>query len=181
MKNVFIAVFSSIVVSVSMFFILNAINKTKLGYIKSGVVLQGYKEMKDISAQFDGEIKVVQNNLDTLRKRYERLKLMAAAAGPKEQKDLVYRLGIAQNEYDKYNQQASQQMAARKQELTRQVLETVNNFIQQYGKEHNYKLILGTTDDGSILYGNEADDITQPILDKLNEQYKAKPAAADKR
>jgi outer membrane protein len=181
MKTILISVSLSVVLTVGIFLLLQRVTASKTGYIKSGIVLQEYKEMKDVSDQFNGELKLVQNNLDTLRKRYDRLKLMEGTISPKEQKDWLYRLEVAQNEYEKYNQQASQQMNSRKQELTKRVLETVNSFIQQYGKEHNYKLILGTTDDGSILYGNEADDMTQLLLEKLNEQYsKKQPGASTK-
>jgi outer membrane protein len=48
----------------------------------------------------------------------------------------------------------------------------VNGFIESFGEKNQYKLILGTTESGSILYGNKGDDLTDEITKNLNEQYK---------
>lgn len=50
---------------------------------------------------------------------------------------------------------------------------TINQLIEQYSVENGYDLILGTTDDGSILYGAEAVDITDDLLQYINQGYRA--------
>jgi outer membrane protein len=174
MRTILINIFFTLLISVGVVWIFQKYTTPKIGYIKSSVVLQDYKEMIEVTEQFNNELKVVQTNLDTLKSRYEKLKEQEPLIGPKEKTNWSYRLGIAQNEFEKYNQQASEQMQARRNELTKKVLENINNYIQQYAKENNYKLILGTTDDGSILYGLETDDLTQTILNQLNDAYQAK-------
>lgn len=146
----------------------NHFNKAKIGYIKSGVIVNEYKGMKSANNQFSSELSIVKANIDTLKNRFLKLQELANTSEGKAKAEIAYRLGVAENEYRKYEEQASEQMNMRKQELTKKVLDQVNNYIQEYGKTNNYKLILGTTDDGSILYGNEADDLTTVILEKLN-------------
>ena len=85
--------------------------------------------------------------------------------------DWGYKLGVAKNDFDKYNAQANQQMETRKQELTQGVLLKINTFIQEFGKKNNYKMIFGTTNEGSVLYGKDADDMTETVLKSLNEEY----------
>lgn len=140
----------------------------EIGFVKSGVIIQEYKEMKEANAQFEKELQMAQANADTLKNRYLNLKREEETIPENKKKDWSYRLGIAQNEFAKYSEQVNEQMDMRKQELTKGVLEKINSFIQKYGKENNYKMILGTTNDGSILYGSEADDLTETILNQLN-------------
>jgi outer membrane protein len=43
--------------------------------------------------------------------------------------------------------------------------------VEEYGKENGYDLILGTTTSGNILYGTEKKDITEQVLNALNNAY----------
>ena len=171
MRNIIISVSLSVLAAVLICWGYSRYNNTKIGFIKSAIVLSEYKAMIQSTEQFNNELKIVQVNLDTLRNRYEALKSRESSITAKEKEKWSYRLGVAQTEYDKYNEQASAQMEARRNELTNKVLQTVNNFIQDYGSKNNYKFILGTTDNGSILYGAEGDDLTQVVLEELNRLY----------
>lgn len=171
MKKAVLIFTISVITSAGAVFIYHKLSEKKIGYIKSAVVLQDYKEMIEVTDQFNQELKIVQGNLDTLQSRFEKLKMQEPIVSAKERPILEYKLQVAQNEFEKYNQQATEQMQARRAELTGKVLAKVNEFIQKHGKENGYKLILGTTDDGSILYGLESDDLTKTILDALNENY----------
>ena len=144
--------------------------KQPIGYVKTGIVLQKYEAMIEANKQYAMEVSVVKGNIDTLRNRYERLKAEAKYSAQKA--DWGYRLGIAEKEYLQYNESAQQQLQQRQQQLTTNVLNTVNTFIQEYGKQHQYKIIFGTTTDGSILYGIEKDDLTEIVLSELNKNYK---------
>ena len=53
-------------------------------------------------------------------------------------------------------------------------VEKINSYIADYGKKHYYKMILGATMDGNILYADEQDDLTQNILKDLNDIYEKK-------
>lgn len=176
MKSIIVNSIASLIITILVVFAYSKWNNPKIGYIKSAIILQDYKEMQDVNEQFNKELKIVQTNLDTLRGRYEKLKMAEPLITEKEKKNWLYRLEVAQGEFEKYNQQASEQMDARKNELSQKVLGKVNDFIQQYGKENKYKLILGTTSEGSILYGEDGDDLTQIILTRLNENYGSKKA-----
>ena len=46
--------------------------------------------------------------------------------------------------------------------------------IREYGKKKGYSLIIGANDSGNLLYGSESKDITNDVLEYLNQQYKNK-------
>lgn len=44
----------------------------------------------------------------------------------------------------------------------------LNKHIEEYGKKMGYKYILGANGDGSIMYGDEAQDITEELIKYIN-------------
>jgi outer membrane protein len=170
-KSLVLAVLLSVVLIVGGLFTYHKAFREKIGYVKTGYIISEYKGMILANEQFDKEIKQVQTNLDTLRLRYEHLQAGEKNIPSAKREELAYQLGMARAEYEKYNQQAGQQMESRKQQLTGKVLEEINAFIQDYGKKEGYRYILGTTESGSILYAGESDDITSTILKALNDKF----------
>ena len=65
----------------------------------------------------------------------------------------------------------TQQIAQESQTLNDSIINRVKAFVQDYGKSNNYNFILGSNEAGSVLYGEEASDLTQEILKALNENY----------
>ena len=67
-----------------------------------------------------------------------------------------------------------QQIAQESQKLNDSIINRVKAFVQDYGKSNNYNFILGSNEAGSVLYGEDASDLTQEILKALNENYSLK-------
>lgn len=57
------------------------------------------------------------------------------------------------------------------EKYNKEVFAQINQYIEEYGKEHNYSIILGAKGDGSILYGSDANDITTDVIDYINKSY----------
>ena len=164
----------SIVISFGVCCLYVKSTEKKVAYVRNGVVLSQYVGMQTMTDIFESEMKVVRSNADTLKARYERLfSQQPASNAGKEKEEWSYRLGIARSEYEGYAQRSGEQMQRRRQELTASVLTDINEFVQAYGEEQGYHLILGATNDGSVLYGNSEDDITDQIIQELNDSYSA--------
>jgi len=145
--------------------------EVKLAYIKTGVILSNYTGMKMATEQLNKELETVQANIDTLKRRYEQLKMKESEIKPNEKTEWAKQLGVAEYEYNNYRASAQQQMEERRNQLNTEVINKINSFIKDYGKENDHDIIFGATDQGSILYGKEPQDITDIILKKLNEEY----------
>jgi outer membrane protein len=143
-------------------------SREKTGYVRTGYILSEYEGMKSANSSYEKELQRVQNNMDTLRKRFEYWQEMSQNRGGK---DTELRLRDAGNDYQNYSEKAKQQLEQRRMELTSGVIKEINSIVQAYGKKHHYKVILGATDDGSILYGDPEYDITEKILEILNRNF----------
>jgi len=56
-------------------------------------------------------------------------------------------------------------------QMTQQVLEEVNAYIEEYGKKHGYRIIFAATEYGNIAYAVDGLNITDEVLEGLNKRY----------
>ncbi|MBI4646903.1 MAG: OmpH family outer membrane protein [Bacteroidia bacterium] len=76
------------------------------------------------------------------------------------------------NDIIKYTQTINNNAKEEENKMLEGVLNQINSFSEEYGKTNGYDLVFGTTLSGSILYGCPARDITDEILEALNNRYK---------
>lgn len=141
----------------------------RIVYVRTGIVLEKYKGMIETNNKFSKEVEIVRANIDSLKKKYERVKSQENIVRNKQEWE--YSLKEIESEYESYSRVSDEKIQQRQMEMSDAVLVEINDFIINYGKQHHYKYILGTTNDGSILYGNEEDDITNVIVDAINKKY----------
>ena len=54
---------------------------------------------------------------------------------------------------------------------TQQIWKQINEYLHDYGKEYGYDMILGADGTGSLMYANEAIDITDHLIEYVNRKY----------
>lgn len=149
----------------------------KTAYVNSGVIMEKYQGMIDARKKYEETSKTWQSNADTLAaefqeslKKYEKdITTMSA----KEKQMAQELLKNKQQQVMQY-QQAIQQKAEQEQgKLSEGAIKQINSYIENYGKKHHYKIIFGTNN-GNIVYADKSVEITDQILDGLNEEYKGK-------
>jgi len=100
----------------------------------------------------------------------------------KVSKGLVTRATAAQMEQSLVQQQQDlvnlrdklqSDLMEEEQVMNRQILEYITKFLEAHKSEYNYQLILGKSFGSVILYSDSAMDITQRVVDELNQKYKA--------
>lgn len=76
-----------------------------------------------------------------------------------------------QNLY-KLNDQLRQDLTEEGQVMTRQVLDEIESYLKEYTKDHPYSYIMSYSFGSAVLYANDSLDITNDVLQKLNEKFK---------
>ena len=150
--------------------------ENKIAYVDSAKLLNGYSNMLDARKEYEKKAKVWQANIDTLvagvqnqLKSYEKGSQKMSEKERKLSMELIRNKQTQLANYQKAIQETAQQEDAR---MTQQVVTQVNSFLDQYGKEHNYDIILVATQSGNIAYAMEGMDITEEVLTQLNQEYK---------
>ncbi len=131
--------------------------------------------MKEAQQRFDQRKEGLQSNIDSLRISYEKLLSQYQSDLTKlSTKEKQTRLNLLQHQRKNivsYSNNLNKVVKEEEEKMLQGVLNQVNSYAHQYAEDNGYKLVLGTTLSGSILYGEPAIDITKPLLEIMNEAY----------
>lgn len=169
MKNIVVAI-------IVIFTFASCQQSQKIGFVDNSKLINEYQEKIDIQDKLQAKIKTYEAKRDSIRQAFQleineaelKSRKMSQADLQKlsqelQQKDQI----IAQR--DQFEQQ---QIAQESQSQNDSLIKKVRSFVKDYGTKNGYDFILGSNEAGSVMYGNEASDLTQEILDALNAAYK---------
>ena len=150
----------------------------KIGFVDNSVLINDYQEKKDIEVKLKSKIEVYEKRRDSLSQAFQ---LDVKAAEVKARSMSQANLQKLQQEFQQKEQIISQQLQFEQQQIAQEsqskndsLIKKVRDFVKDYGKTNGYSFILGSNEAGSVMYGTEEVDLTQTILDALNEAYKNK-------
>lgn len=147
----------------------------KVVYVTSYKLVEGYTGTIEARREFEKKRDAMMANVDSLKIGFERArlaymqsvqKLNAEQRMEKEQKLVQQQTQLAQ-----YSQAVDQKIREEDNEMMQEVLNQINSFVEDYAVSNGYDIVLGTTSSGSLLYGKKSMDITDPLLEALNNHY----------
>ncbi len=149
--------------------------KPKIGYVNNSIVLSEYYAVKESEGILEGKIKELEDeqlrlekDIDASIKAYQiNYPGLDKIARIKEET----RIKQLQQGYFKLKEENEQKIQEEDQKLTAAVLVKINSFMENYGKENGFDVIIGVTEMGNVLYANEAMDITDLIVKEINIEY----------
>lgn len=149
----------------------------KIGFIDSNRILQEYKGTQDLQKKYQAKINEWQNKMDKMKKDIEDLQrqfqtqqiyLSDEAKGRKLQE-----LQNKQKEYENFIQSIWGQDGEAKKlndQLMKPFLSKVDSLLKKIGREEGYSFILDIST-GSVVYADDAFDITDRIISELNKEF----------
>ncbi len=148
---------------------------TKVAYVRSNDLVYGYFGMKEAIGRFETDQRLRQNQLDTLTADLQHAITLARQFAAQKDAQEVGRLNTEitrkRGLLMQHTQTVEQRSKEEEQKMLSGVLSQINAFVETYAQENGYDIILGTTADGSLLYGEQTMDITQDVLLALNKQH----------
>ncbi len=152
-------------------------NQDKFGYVDRSVVINGYEKKIDIEERFQIKNAEFIKKRDSLIRQYESERQSASLRVESMTAEEIQQLS---REFKQKEALIGQQIQAEQQELQKafdaeidSVIQEVKDYVVDYGKNHDYDFIFGTSDaTNTVMFSEEANDISQTILDKLNSDYK---------
>lgn len=153
-----------------------ACQQNKIGFVDSVKLMDEYQEKIDVEARFKVKADALTKKRDSISQSFQiELQAFQTKAQKMSQQS-------AQEEYGQIQQRGQfigQQLQQEEQQLQQvsqvemdSLVKKVKKEIREYGKANGYTYILGGGDGGSVLYGQEANDLTDAILKILNDKYK---------
>lgn len=144
----------------------------KIGYVDSNKLIAEYKGTESARAQYLNKTKIWQANVDTLRSEFEAMVAKynqeRATMSDKEIKLQEQLLQSKRQQFSNYQQAMQQKAAEEDKKITEELVKSINEKIQQFGKNNGFDYILGATGSGTIAYGEESLDVTDLLIKELN-------------
>lgn len=164
--------------SLAVFVVLLAFGcqQSKFGYVDNVKLMDAYQEKIDLEERYKGRAEALGQKRDSISQAFQleaqefqtRAERMSSANAQKEY-DLLQQRGQFMAQQLQMEEQQLQQLGQTEMDS---VVDRVKEEIRAYGKANNYSYIFGGGEGGSVLYGQEADDLTEALIDILNEKYK---------
>jgi outer membrane protein len=162
---------------IAVFFLIYqyAFKNDKVAYVESGKIFSEFKGSEKARKAYEIKANQWKSNVDTLTlevqtliKKYEK----EVSAMSKREIDLSRQvIDNKRKQLGDYQRAIRENDGQEQAKLNQEIATQINSFIQDYGKENNYKLILIANQTGTIAYAREGLDITGDVLEKLNKEY----------
>ena len=147
----------------------------KIAYINVDSLLANYQYYQDLAEEITRkeenyrlalteEANKWQKDVEAHQKKIANSVYSSVERAQSEENRLAKRQQALQEKSDKYTQELLAERDANSQKIS----ETVDNFVKEYNKTHGYNMIISKS---SLLYADEALNITAEILEGLNAAY----------
>ena len=154
---------------------LTSCNQEKTAYVDTTKLIQEYKEMKDVEAEFSTKSDSVRKELDAVAKVFQQevqeyqseMSSMSEAKRKEKEQELMQKQQRIQQQQQMQGNQLKQQSDA----MIDSVVNKVKDYVGDYGKENGYTYIFGSNESANIMYAEDGRDLTEEILEELNKDY----------
>ncbi|WP_339632420.1 OmpH family outer membrane protein [Bizionia echini] len=148
----------------------------KIGFVNNKDLVNDYQEKIDIEAKFKTKIEAFEKRTDSIGQAFQKEAQafqLKAQNMKQEQAQAEYQaLGQKQQMLQQRIQLEESQIQEESQQTIDTLIKKVRDYVKDYGKKNGYTYILGSNEAGSVMYGDEKNDLTKEILDALNADYK---------
>lgn len=143
----------------------------KIGFLDLSKVFDSYGKTKDFDAALEKEHKAYEEERNTkiekLKEAQGKLALLKEEGKVKVQKEIEQ----MQTDLQDFDQGQRTDLTKKRDERLREILLEIEKIVSDFAKKEKYDVILN---DRVLIYGSETLDVTDQILEILNESYNKK-------
>lgn len=144
----------------------------KIAFIDNGKVVNEYYKKKDFEIKFQVKIDRFNKKADSLQQAIQleaqlwqsKATKMNQSKAEEEYQVLVQKKQV--QDFQLSNEEKELQKEGQQRLDT--IVKEVKAFVKDYGKSNGYTFIFGANEAGSVMYGADANDITEAVLKELN-------------
>lgn len=138
----------------------------RLGYIDSSALIEQYPRAVAVRAELQATVGEWEANATTLRAELDTLgtRLVQDDLPSRERAALRDSVESKRQELVRYSRAVSERAAALEAEKMQPVFDEINARLERFGKAEGYDLIFGTLAGGSVLFAQDAADLTDDFL-----------------
>jgi len=161
--------------TIAFFSVISCQHSNKIGFVDNAKLINEYQEKINVQKKLQEKIKLYELKRDSVRQSFQleinEAELKSRSMSQVDLQKLSQELQQKDQIINQRDQFEQQQIAQESQRQNDSLIKKVRSFVENYGLNHGYDYILGSNEAGSVMYGKKSNDLTQTILDALNEKY----------
>ena len=150
----------------------------ELVYVDVNKLMDGYKRTAVAKKEFEAKAGILKANADSLLVDWQNeLKIYEKERSSMSTKELELKqelLSSKQQQINNYQQAVQKQIQKEDQKVSQTVINDINDFVKEYGKKHGHEIIFGANGGGNVMYARDSANLTDEILEELNNSYEGK-------
>lgn len=163
--------------------VLSSCTQTKIAYIDVEDVMTEYKAMVALSEEMSAKQQEISVSLQAsqgafqakVQEYYKNEKTMTTAKKQEAEQALQQEGQMLQQQ----QQQASQMLEQENQTKSEVLIKTIDSVVTSYSKTKGFGIVLGTQGNGTVMYGEDALNISSKIVEILNADYSDETATEE--
>ncbi len=120
-------------------------------------------------ADFNERLRVFQDDMRSFQRKVQNNGFLSLDRAQNEER----RLRQKEQELQELNNQMSNDLMRQQNRMNRELRDTITGFLKEYTKKNPYKLVLSNTMGDNVLFANEALNITNEVVEELNNRYQS--------
>lgn len=146
-------------------------NKKEVAFVRVPELIEGFSLKSELSNKLKMSIDARTAITDSIKATLATMESQFAQGQATDEEVREYKrlLELYRQKSNQFEQMTNEQA----EEYDRQIFNQINQYVEDYGKEHKYAYILGANGNGSMLYAESENDLTNELINYVNARYSA--------
>lgn len=146
-------------------------------FVRMDSLLNQYDMFIDLRAEIESKFKKAQDELDVMGRTFQRdvtdfqEKVNKGLITTSEAQKRADELGRREQQLMEHRQKTSIELEEEQIVMLNRINQSIEDYVEIYNQEKNYSLIINTSGNSTVLWGNPGLDITNDLVKGLNEAY----------
>lgn len=144
-------------------------------YVNGDSLLENYDYFKKAKKDFEAKTARTENEITAKRTALERefaaYQQQGASLSQDQRAKVEENLMRKEQELRTYSENAAAKLQEEQVKFNEKLFDKVSDYLKEHTKGKNYKIVMNYTKGTGILYANDSLDITNEVLEGLNDQY----------
>lgn len=174
-REILILLNTAILLAVAGIYYLHFERQLNVAYVDALHLIDNYAGINAARENYRKQSAVWLANIDSMTREAEQAlkdhKQNGSSMSSRERKVSEEVVQMKRTQLMDYQKAIQEKAAQANDEMTRQAIESINAYLKEYGAKKGYDIILTATEYGNIAFAADSMNITDDVLQGLNQQY----------
>jgi len=165
--KIIVLIIAALLVASNVFLFIKTYEKEEIAFVNISALMDEFNYAKELEKRYNDVLIQRENEIETKKVQLNKI----ATENQEITEETLKKYERIESELQNMIEAYYDERELLEAEYNQLIIERINKYVYEYGKENNKKIILGATGDGSIMYAEEGMDITDDVLSYINSKY----------